>query len=467
MKGLPAGWILGYNARYMNSLSNREPSVLLLGDIFCLLASLWLSLLFRAFEVPSQELFFLHLVPFSFLFLVWVVVFYIAGLYERHTLMLQSRLPAILFNTQVVNSTIAVVFFYFVPLFGITPKTILFIYLIVSFIIIFVWRTYVYFFVGVKQPINAVLVGSGEEMRELFEEVNANPLYSFRFVSSVDLDRVENDGFKDEIVSRIYSEGVTMIAIDLANEKVEPVLPSLYNLIFSKIQFVDMYKVYEDIFKRVPLSLLKYNWFLENISTSPRHTYDALKRVMDILISIPLFSVFFITYPFALIAMKIEDGGPVFIHQERVGKNNKIIRIVKFRSMTTNDHGEYKNGSTELKVTKVGAFLRKTRLDEFPQLWNVLRGDISLIGPRPELPSLVKLYEKEIPYYNVRHLIKPGLSGWAQIYQDINHPHHTQAVMQTKEKLSYDLYYIKNRSFITDLKIALKTIKTLLSRVGV
>ncbi len=458
---------MGYNARYMNSLSNREPAVLLLGDIMSLLVSLWLALFLRTFSVPSRELFFTHLIPFSVLFLLWVIVSYIAGLYERHTLMLQSRLPTVLFNTQAVNSAIAVMFFYLVPIFGITPKTVLFIYLIISFGIIFFWRAYVYFFIGVKKPINAVLIGSGEEMKELLEEVNANPLYNFRFVSSVDLDRADGAGFKDEVISQIYSEEVSLIAIDLAHTKVEPVLPSLYNLIFSKIQFVDMYKIYEDIFKRVPLSLLKYSWFLENISTSPRHTYDALKRVMDILISIPLLLVSLITYPFVFIAIKIEDGGPLFIHQERTGKNNKKVKIIKFRSMTTNDHGEYKNGSTLLQVTKVGTFLRKSRLDEFPQLWNVLKGDLSLIGPRPELPSLVKLYEKEIPYYNIRHLIKPGLSGWAQIYQATEHPHHAEAVMQTKEKLSYDLYYIKNRSVILDLKIALRTIKTLLSRVGV
>lgn len=451
----------------MNPLRNREPAVLLLGDIFCLVASLWLSLFIRSFSIPSQELFQTHLVPFSMLFLVWVIVFYIAGLYERHTLVLQSKLPSIIFNAQAANSIIAVLFFYFIPFFGITPKTILFIYLIVSFGMIFSWRAYVYFSIGAKQPINAILVGSGVVMKELFEEVNGNKLYDLHFISSVDLDRVDGVDFKEEVVSRIYSKGVSLIAIDLMNEKVEPVLPSLYNLIFSKIQFVDMYKIYEDIFNRVPLSLLKYNWFLENISTSPRHTYDALKRLMDIIISIPLIVVPILTYPFALIAMKIEDGGPVFIHQERIGKNNKIIKIAKFRSMTTNDQGEYKHGSSELKVTKVGAFLRKSRLDEFPQLWNVFVGDISLIGPRPELPSLVKLYEKEIPYYNVRHLIKPGLSGWAQIYQETNHPHHSEAVMQTKEKLSYDLYYIKNRSFILDIKIALRTIRTLLSRVGV
>jgi lipopolysaccharide/colanic/teichoic acid biosynthesis glycosyltransferase len=124
------------------------------------------------------------------------------------------------------------------------------------------------------------------------------------------------------------------------------------------------------------------------------------------------------------------------------------------------------NSNKENKVTKVGNFLRKTRIDELPQLWNVLLGDISLIGPRPELPTGVAIYDKEIPYYNIRHLIKPGLSGWAQTHQE-NHPHHGPEVSLTKEKLTYDIYYIKNRSFWLDVKIALKTIKSLLSRSGI
>ncbi len=114
----------------------------------------------------------------------------------------------------------------------------------------------------------------------------------------------------------------------------------------------------------------------------------------------------------------------------------------------------------------MGNILRKTRIDELPQLWNVLVGDISLIGPRPELPTGVAIYDKEIPYYNIRHLIKPGLSGWAQIHQE-NHPHHGAEVNLTREKLTYDIYYIKNHSFWLDIKIALKTIKALLSRTGI
>ena len=121
-------------------------------------------------------------------------------------------------------------------------------------------------------------------------------------------------------------------------------------------------------------------------------------------------------------------------------------------------------GKVANKVTKVGSFLRKTRIDELPQLWNVVKGDVSLIGPRPEFPDPVKHYAEEIPYYNIRHVIKPGLSGWAQIYGE--HPHHGIGVEETRNKLSYDLYYIKHRSFLLDLKIALRTIKVLITFVG-
>ncbi|MBI1974647.1 MAG: exopolysaccharide biosynthesis polyprenyl glycosylphosphotransferase [Candidatus Zambryskibacteria bacterium] len=446
----------------MDSVYKKESIILLLGDLVAFLVSLWIALLLRNLEIPSAKLFSLHLLPFSLLFAAWVVVFYIAGLYEKHTSILKSKLPNILANTQIVNSGIVIAFFYLIPFFGITPKTILFIYLIVSFALILSWRMYGYFILGRRRQNAALLIGSGEEMKELFEEVNNNPIYNIKFISAVDLNRADEQGFWDEIVSRVYSEGVSVIAIDLANKNVEPVLPHLYNLIFSKISFIDMNKIYEDIFDRVPISLLKYNWFLENISSEPRGMYDTLKRIMDILISIPLLIILAAFIPFIVIAIKLEDGGPLFIKQERIGQNNKNISIYKLRSMARNELDPTKKSDNV--VTKAGAFLRKTRIDEFPQLWNVLKGDVSLIGPRPELPEAVKHYTEEVPYYNVRHLVRPGLSGWAQIYGE--HPHHGVDVSKTKNKLSYDLYYIKNRSFLLDLKIALRTVKTLASIAG-
>ena len=344
------------------TLRRKEPLVLLAGDVLFFLIALWTTLLLRTLELPTREAFITHLAPFSLLFGAWVVVFYIAGLYEKHTVILKSKLPNILAATQVVNSTIAVVFFYFVPIFLIAPKTILFIYLFVSFALILFWRTYGYFIFSRGRVSNAILIGSGDEMKDLLNEVNNNPVYNIHFVSSVDLNRADEHGFWDEIVKEVYSEDVSIIAIDLANENVEPVLPHLYNLIFSNVSFIDMHKVYEDIFDRVPLSLLRYNWFLENISTTPRTAYDALKRIMDVTMSFILFIISLVIYPFVYLAIKMDDKGPIFIRQERVGENNKPIKILKFRSMSHDDSREYGEGK-ERQVTKVGKILHKSHIN--------------------------------------------------------------------------------------------------------
>ncbi|MDP3996331.1 MAG: sugar transferase [bacterium] len=447
------------------SVNNRkEAIVLLLGDIILLYFGLWLTLFARHGRLPDSELLLAHIVPFSFIFLAWLTVFFVAGLYGSHTLIFKRRLPGLLFKSQIVNSITTVVFFYVIPYFGITPKTILFIYLVISFGLVLFWRLYGFSAVINPAKENAIIIGRGEELKEIFYEVNYNPRYSMKFISSIDTDALEMIDFQSEIVERVYSENVTLFALDLHNEKIKPFVPHLYNLIFSGVHFVDMHKMYEDIWGRVPLSLVKYNWFLENISSTPKSLFDVFKRSMDILVSIPLLFVPAVCFPFVFVAMKLEDGGGVWSVQERVGKNNLKIKILKFRTMTvSNDFGQW--GKVQNKVTRVGNFLRRTRLDEFPQLWNVLKGDISLIGPRPEFAEAVKHYTDEIPYYNVRHLIKPGLSGWAQLYHE-NHPHHKADVSETKVKLSYDLYYIKNRSFWLDFRIALQTVRTLLSRSG-
>ncbi|MBX4215891.1 sugar transferase, partial [Candidatus Parcubacteria bacterium] len=311
----------------------------------------------------------------------------------------------------------------------------------------------------------AILIGAGEEMRELKDEVNGNQRYNLRFISSIDLDQIEGIDFKQEILDRVYAEDVSVVVIDIKNERIEPILPHLYNLIFKNVRFIDLYKVYEEIFDRIPLSLVRYNWFLENVSASRHALYDFAKRAMDVTIALVLGVLSLVLYPFVMLAILLDDKGPIFIRQERVGKNGRPITIVKFRSMSGVDQGDEALRSAQT-VTRVGKFLRKSRIDELPQLWNVLAGDISLIGPRPELPSLVRHYSDAIPYYHIRHVLEPGLSGWAQLYHQ-THPHHGADVEETRNKLSYDLYYIKNRSFVLDLNIALKTVKTLLLRAGI
>jgi lipopolysaccharide/colanic/teichoic acid biosynthesis glycosyltransferase len=449
----------------MNGLNKQEPLILLLGDVFIFIGALWVALFLRYGRTPDLGLLKGHLYAFIPLIIIWLVIFFIAGLYERHTMLLRSRLPNIVIGAQIANGIVAVAFFYFASYLTISPKTILFLYVVLSAVGAIAWRLYGYPVIGSRNKQNAFLIGEGEEIRELEAEVNHNNLYPMRFVSSIDVDKLSGLDLKKDLIERVYSDEVTVIAVDTMNDHIRPILPHVYNLVFSNITFISLHKLYEEIFRRVPLTLVRYNWFLENISASSRTTYDIAKRIMDIIISIPLLIVPLVLTPFIWLAMKIEDGGPVFITQNRVGQYNKIVRFVKFRTMSFSENGDWKGKGRENKVTKIGAFLRRTRLDEFPQLWNVLVGDASLIGPRPEFPEPVKHYMEELPYYNIRHIIKPGLSGWAQLYGE--HPHHGISVSQTANKLSYDLYYLKNRSFILDIKIALRTVQVLFSRSGV
>ena len=445
----------------MKIQNRREPIILFGGDVLAFSVALLLALIFRYGAIPSSALLRSYIVPFSLLFVLWIFVFFIAGLYEKHTLVFKGKLPSLILNTQIANSLLSVVFFYLFPIFGIAPKTILAVYLGFSFVLVVLWRVLLVPRFGFRNRENALLIGAGTEMQELKEEVNANKRYNLTFVSSVDLSQIEGIAFQEEVVEKIYSEGISSVVIDLKHAKAETILPALYNLIFSNVRFLDMYKVYEEVFDRIPLSLIGYNWFLENISSSPHTMYDVLKRVMDVVIAGVLGLLSLIAYPFIVIAIKREDGGPVFITQERVGQGNRVVRLWKFRSMRGSDAGKWLTEEDD-RVTKIGRFLRKSRLDELPQLWNVVRGDISLVGPRPDMVALGRKLAGQLPYYTVRNLIKPGLSGWAQLKQDLP----PQSLEETRLRLAYDLFYLKNRSFVLDLMIALKTVKVLISRTG-
>jgi len=453
----------------MPIISKKEAILLFSGDIFFFLLALWITLFLRDFSVPNAGIFYNHFEPFALLFIAWILVFFISGLYEKHTILFKRKLPSVIVNAQITNVIIAALFFFLIPYFGITPKTTLAIYLLISSLLIIGWRLYMFPQIRPRRKEKAALIGKGYELEELIHEVNENPRYNLEFVGVVNLDDVADTRLlQNEIRQHIDNGNITTVVADTRNEQLDPLLSLFYDQSYRKrrLKFVDMYRVYEGIFSRVPLSLLHYSWILENISSSPKVIYDVLKRVMDIVISIAVGVVSLIVYPFVWLAIKIEDGGPLFSCQDRVGKNNQNVRLIKFRTMAFDDQGQWDTKGKENYVTKVGAFLRTTRIDELPQLWNVLTGSVSLIGPRPEFPQAVAHYIEQIPHYNVRHLIKPGLSGWAQIYHE-NHPHHGTGVEQTREKLSYDLYYIKNRSLMLDIQIALKTIKTFLSRSGV
>ncbi len=441
----------------------KEFAWLLLGDLAVFTISLWVTLGLRNLEVPSNSLFISHLKAFSFLFVVWSLVFFIAGLYDRYTLLIKSKLPSRLFTAHVFNLVIAIIFFYAVPYFGISPKTTLFLYLLISSAILVFWRLTLYgkIIKTARTPLS--VLASGPDIDYLCEKVQAgNSLFSIsKKYDPGDFLASKAESVESYFVSELQEMKTNIIAIDLYNKHVQEILPILYSLLFKGAQFINIQDLYEETTDRVPLGLIDETWFLKHASIEPDFMYMAVKRLMDLFLAVPLFLGSLLVYPFVWIGMKLEDGGAMFYTPERIGKGGKRIKIYKFRTMSVMDSGN-QLGQNANKITKLGKIMRVTRIDELPQLWNIIKADLSLIGPRPEFPTLVDLYIKEIPHYNVRHLITPGLSGWAQIHHE--KPPHT--VEETVEKLAYDLYYIKHRSFWLDLKIALQTIKTLLSRVG-
>lgn len=447
--------------------TRHEPIILLLGDFVVFYAALWLTLCVRYFEVPSATLWWQHAVPFSYLFLGTAVIYFIAGLYDQHTMLVRQRLPVLVTVSQCVTALIAATFFFLVPYFGIAPKTNLAIFLGLSSLLIIGWRIVWARLPGVRKPLNALVIGEGAELKELVHEVGSNPRYGLHVVSHVSPSEVVvSKELQEQVLEYISRKNITVVIADTRDSHMNDIVPVLYNLLFVRHDLVimDAMRLYETIFRRVPVSMLEEAWFIEHITRSARTVQNVVHRTIDLAMGCIVAVVWLTALPFVWLAIRVEDKGPLYVEQVRVGLHNKPVRIKKFRTMSGSDEGDRVLKSA-LTITKVGRVLRPTRIDELPQCLNVLRGDLSFIGPRPELPALAVLYAERIPYYPARHLIKPGLTGWAQLYHDA-HPHHGADVDETRNKLSYDLYYLKHRSILLDIEIILKTIKKVVTRSG-
>ena len=259
-----------------------------------------------------------------------------------------------------------------------------------------------------------------------------------------------------------------MIVVDTGDRRVEPILARIYSLAFleQRYGFNDLYRIYEEVFDRVPLSLLRYEWFLKNVSRPSLGFYAVLKRAVDIVGGLFMGIITLIATPFVAMLLQLEYPGAVFISQERIGQYGTRVWAYKFRTMRFGDRSVWQ-GEDENKVSRVGAFLRKTSLDEFPQFLNVLRGEISLVGPRNDIAVLGERLAETLPYYMARYMVKPGITGWAQINQQYEPGNISpQSIEETKTRLAYDFYYIKNRSFGLDVLIALRTFKRMFFRVS-
>lgn len=423
----------------------------------------------RYLAIPGWDLLWIHLIPFSLLFMVWILLFFIWGLYDQHTMFFKSRLPERILRAQTINVVIAAIFFFFVPIFGIAPKTNLLLYLVFSSILMIWWRGWFFPRVAGGYRAAALVVGGGSEIRELIAEVNDNHRYPFYFSETIVADKLDGGAVGDRIFSVLRDPRLELVVIDLHHRKLANILPHLYKPLFSNVRFVDMRELYEDIFERTPLSILGDSQAMEELaSRTHSRGYEIVKRVIDIIGGLLMGIVALVIAPFIWLAMRMEGPGPLIIEQDRFGERARKIRTYKFRSMTFNDAaGSAWIGENQNKVTKVGALLRKTSLDEFPQFINIIKGEISLIGPRNDTEGIGNRLAEAIPNHNVRYAVPPGITGWAQINQRYKSGNISpQSVEEMKMRLMYDLYYIKNRSLVLDIMIALKTIKRMVFRSG-
>lgn len=452
----------------------RELAWLLVGDTACFALALWATLLVRYLEWPGRELLSEHIGPFTFMALLWILIFYIAGLYDKHTVFMKGMMLNRILNTQLVNILLAGFLFTILP-FGITPKTNLVIYLALSVALISLWRLKLYNYVSPKYKHKAILIADGDEAVELVDEINNNDRYNYSFVRIVDAaTAAKTNDFEAKLLKMIEYEQIEIIVANPDSDYAKQVLPRLFALSFIdfRLLFFDFYQVYEDTFDRIPLSSVNHHWFMTQVSQSRNVVYELVKRLFDTVGGLILGAVLLTLLPFVMAAMRVEGRGPVFITQTRIGQRNRQVQVYKLRTMTDNDATSGTWTTEDAKkgnvITKVGAVLRKSSLDEFPQCLNILKGDMSLIGPRNDILGLGEKLAEEIPYYNIRNLVKPGITGWAQTHQyymgDNISP---QSLEESRQRLSYDLYYVKNRSILLDITIALRTLKTLLSRFGI
>jgi exopolysaccharide biosynthesis polyprenyl glycosylphosphotransferase len=237
---------------------------------------------------------------------------------------------------------------------------------------------------------------------------------------------------------------------------------ALVNLFFTGVPIYTLEFFHESYWRKIPRYRLNQIWlFQAGFQITREPVFEHLKRLTDVLlagIGLVLFAPFLVV---GAIAILLDGGGPILFAQTRVGRNREPFRMFKLRTMRAEISGDVYTRAGDTRITRVGRFLRVSRLDEVPQLWNVLRGEMSLIGPRAEWDRLVERYEKEIPCYHFRHLVKPGITGWAQV----NYPYGA-SMDDTMRKLEYDLYYIRHFSFRLDATIVLKTIHIMLFGKG-
>ncbi len=414
----------------------------------------------------------IFLIQFTFIHLFWLLFLFILDFYEIPLFRKKYDFLRNLIIFLILAGIIGTIYFYLRPI--IVPKTTLVLDILIFSLLLFGWR-YLFSrllkFQNLKEKI--IFIGFRPEFKEIISDYLSQSGYEITAFFNPDFSFTnELNPFslsaKQGVISDVHQlrvvierEKVDSIIFALDFHKNDELAQQLFSNLSLKLNYINFASFYESLTKKVPIETINEIWFLENFSQVEKKVNQILKRSFDILLSSLGLLITLILFPFIALTIKIDSPGPIFYNQRRVGKGKKVFVVHKFRTMIENPNQDRKlwREKDASQITKVGKFLRKTHLDELPQLWNILKGDLSFVGPRPEWIELAKIFEKEIPFYSQRYLVRSGFTGWAQL----SFPS-SASIAEAKEKFQYDLYYIKNRSFLFDLGIILKTIKIIFKK---
>ncbi|HLD60971.1 MAG TPA: sugar transferase [Patescibacteria group bacterium] len=450
---------------------------LLLGDLLMLYAGLYLAIIIRYLQWPEAGVGDL-LYPMTRLFLLAVIILFIVGLYDIAQLKRVRATAQKAALSGAVWLSLGALYFYLDPIPNVTPKTILLLTTITSFTLITLWR-YIYkrFISSVIGRTTVVFAGLSPETVELLQLLSNEPQRGYRVIGCIiaptqtlppECSLFPCASSLSELIQQNNGQhpGIIVTAPSHANDTV--MLGELYQAIFRQVSIVSLADFYEQVLKRVPPFTFSETWFITNLQEQHKKIYDRFRILIDYAIALLMAVFFFITFPLIALLIKFSSRGPIFFRQTRVGRLGQLFVIHKYRTM----RALHADGSAEItgpqfasvndpRVTGVGRILRRTRLDELPQCINILRGDMGIVGPRPERPEFVEEVSKAMPFFTLRHLIKPGLTGWAQIHES-----YYGTLAENIYKLQFDLYYIKNRSILLDIAILLRTINIVLRMIG-
>ncbi|MBD3251229.1 exopolysaccharide biosynthesis polyprenyl glycosylphosphotransferase [Candidatus Uhrbacteria bacterium] len=454
---------------YRNAL-NVKRFLLLLGDLVAMQSALVLTLFLRYGEI-TQTTWNLHELPFMIVSVLWIVSLFVTGLYDIS----KARNTLNYFRTFVegmaVNLLIAVAFFYLLPFFSIEPRTNLIYFFVISLLLIYLWRLAFNRFIAKHLFKSRLLYVGPADDAVVLRNLIAESTLGFELATILHTTPravYEQDGINwmntiDDLPRLIEQERISAVVLGHGIEGYPVLREALYRSLYTSVALIDRQELEETLTGRIPLANVNKSWFLRHLRESEKMWFESTKRGMDILTAIPFALLSAALLPVVAAVIKLSSPGPVFFTQDRVGKHGKTFRMIKFRTMRQDAEKDGAQFATQgdPRITKIGKFLRASRIDELPQIWNVLMGDMTFVGPRPERPEFVNQLTEQMPYYALRHLTRPGLTGWAQVRF-----RYASSLEENLVKLQYDLFYVKHRSLVLDAAILLKTINTVIRQQG-